>query len=204
MHQHTHLMYWSYITHKDNCFRTILTTHVSDLWIILLHWYTCIVMRTAAVCKSHSDCSCWRINSCLLSQVVSLSDTVIQCSFFRPGFLQYVISCMSVGGGGWRRMSFSLSVPPLRIVHCYGIFITIWCVGDEFNSLSASQVSADSCMCCNWQLHGKATLVTVHHHSFNVIAVAMCCVLCWQKFCSSWGWSNSASDTYICTCWPSP
>ena len=62
VHQHTHLKYWSYITHKDNCFRTILSTHVRDLWIILLHWCTCIVMRTAAVCKSHSDCSCWRIN----------------------------------------------------------------------------------------------------------------------------------------------
>lgn len=73
-------------------------------------------------------------------------------------------------------MSFSLSVPPLRTVHCYSIFITIWCVGDEFSSLSASQVSADSCMCCNWQLHREATLVTVQHHSLSVIAVTMCCV----------------------------
>ena len=66
------------------------------------------------------------------------------------------------GGGGRRRMSFSLS----RAVHsgqCIVILVTIWCVGDEFTSLCGGQASADSCMCRNWQLHSKATLVIVQH-----------------------------------------
>lgn len=45
-----------------------------------------------------------------------------------------------VGGG-------HVDVFCLLLGQCIVTFITIWCVGDDFTSLSASQVSADSHTC---------------------------------------------------------
>lgn len=93
-------------------------------------------------------------------------------------------TCLVVVGGWYMWMSFSLS--PLRTEHCYiYIFITIWCVGDEFTSLSAGQVSADSCMCCNWQLHRKTPLVVVQHHCRHRVLYLSCVrrnALCSKQF----------------------
>ncbi len=73
-------------------------------------------------------------------------------------------------------MNVLVLLPPLRTVHCYSIFTTIWCVGVEFTSLFASQVSADTCTCCNWQIERIASFVIVQHYGLIAFVVATCCM----------------------------
>lgn len=87
---------------------------------------------------------------------------------------------MSGVGGGGGVCGCPFPSPSLLSGRSIVTLITIWCVGDEFTSLSASQVSADSCICRNWQLHRKAQrLVIVQHHALNITVVTMCiCPMC--------------------------
>lgn len=118
------------------------------------------------------------------SQGVSLSGLCCTLQLLQTGFpavSEFIhgctFTCLVVGG------VCGCPSPSLALLsgQCIVTFITIWCVGDKFTSLSASQVSADSSMCCNRQLHRKVTLVIVQHHILGAIAVTMYCICPVQK-----------------------